>query len=278
MDYELWTMNYGLSSELIPEVQEEIRLLCAVAVPQRCSERPEHGLVVVSALHTKERLLVAEEVLQFLCLTSSSQAKQHIVVGGNAQLTLQLNGHELVSNAFDVAYAGKRHLLLQIMPEPITANGVGVDKWNGIAEEQTAIGHRLKREATTEGKRSAPTCIDIAHAATSFEFHEVVGQVGKFCLEAYTSRWEVPIVFAIIGELGTITDIMFIIELNVSRVVRLQFVLEMQVVPTQASLEVEVPEVMVEGEQLCLKLVVEDAVVVVATHIDVHIVATVCEA
>ena len=207
-------MNYGLSSKLIPEVEEEVWFLCAVTVSEGSSERTKHRLVVVSALNAVERLVV-EEFLQLLCLLGHSHTKQHVVVGCYAKLSLKLCGDELIGNILDVSYTSERHLLLQVMTKPVASYIVGKNHRNNVAKKQTSVNHRLKRESPAKGKRLSPTGTNVTHASLTIKFDEIVRHISVASLEASTTSRELPIILAIVIEAGTIADVMFIIEGNI---------------------------------------------------------------
>ena len=120
-------------SKLIPEVQIEIGFFRAVAISYSGSKRAKHRLIIIGSLDAVE-CLVLEEFFQPFGLLSSCQTKEDKVVFGDAKLSLKLYGYELVSHILDVTDACKRHLLLQIMTEPIAANCVSKDKRSRIVQ------------------------------------------------------------------------------------------------------------------------------------------------
>ena len=112
--------------ELISEVQIEVRLLRAVAVADGGTYGAEHRIVVESTLYAEQRAVV-EEFLQLVSLLGSGYAEQDLGLGADALLSLQLCSHELLLHIFHIAYAGEGHLLLHIVTEKVTADGVAED-------------------------------------------------------------------------------------------------------------------------------------------------------
>ncbi len=119
------------SLEFIPEVQVEVRLLGAVAVAEGSTEGTEHRVVVVGSLDTKQG---------------------PVAQGSDTLLRLKLCCHELVVHVLHVADTGEGHLLLDVMTEPVTTNGIAEDIRNDGAEEQTSVEHRLEREIFAKGE------------------------------------------------------------------------------------------------------------------------------
>ena len=227
---------------------------------------------------------VVENVLQIVGLLASRHAEQQVAVCTNALLGLYLGSQEMVADVFHVADAGERHLLLYIVGKPFTTDGVSEDGRNNGAEEQSAVEHGLDGEAAAESERHAPVGIHLAQASflasifrrTVVELCEVVGDVGIFGLETCTASGEVPIILAIVVQACAVTEEVFVFERHLHRVVRAELAAIVHEVPAQTHLNVDVAQVVVDRQELCLELIVKDAIVTVAVSVDVNIVAAEC--
>ena len=124
--------------ELIPKVQEEVRLFRAIAITEGRSKRTKHCLVVISCLNAEERLVV-EDFLKFLSLLSTCQTEEYIVIGTKTILALKLDCNKFVGNKFYIANTCKRHLLFHIMSKTISSDYVSIDMRDFCAEQQTSI-------------------------------------------------------------------------------------------------------------------------------------------
>ena len=160
------------------------------------------------------------------------------------------------------------------MAEPVATDGVAAEGRHGVAEEHTSVEHGLQGEAFAEGERHAPVGSDVAQAGLAVELCEVVGHVGIFSLEAGTACGEDPVVLAVVACLSAIAEVVVVAEDHrIVHSVGHQLVLIAHVVPAQSHLQVEVAEVVVEGNEVHLMVMIEDAVVAVAIDIDVYVVA-----
>ena len=86
------------------------------------------------------------------------------MIGADALLQLKLGGSELLADIFHVANAGKRHLLLNIVTEPLATEGIAKYDRNHRSEKHPTIDHRLDGEAAAKGERHTPVGTDVAHA------------------------------------------------------------------------------------------------------------------
>ena len=121
-----------------------------------------------------------------------------------------------------VAKAGEGHLLLDVVAEPLAANGIAEDGRGDGAEEQAAVEHGLKGEAAADGERHAPVGTHLAHARrlTQFaavvgpyvELSQVVGHVSILSLEAGTAGGEVPVVLAVVVDSAPVAEEVLVFE------------------------------------------------------------------
>ena len=112
----------------------------------------------------------------------------------NSLLSLKLGGHELLVHILQIADARERHLLLDVVTEPLTADRVAEYGWNECTEEQSTIDHRLEGESAADSKRHTPVGIDITHTSSlallvavsinNVELGEVIGQISIFGVKA----------------------------------------------------------------------------------------------
>ena len=138
--------------ELVSEIQVEVGFLGAVAVTDSTTNRTKHGVVVVGRLHAKERATV-KQLFKTFCMLCTCKTNQHIVVGAEALLGLQLSSYEVTIDVLHATNACKGHLLLDVVSEVVTTDGITEDRWQDGSEEQTTIEHGLQREATTKGEQ-----------------------------------------------------------------------------------------------------------------------------
>ena len=71
---------------------------------------------------------MVENLCESWCLLCAGHRHLNIVLGTHALLSLQLQCDEMSVHIFDVANTGKRQLLLHIMAEPLSADGIGEDE------------------------------------------------------------------------------------------------------------------------------------------------------
>ena len=203
----------------------------------------------------------------------TGHAEQHVTVLTDALLCLQLGGHELMAYIFHITDAGKWHLLLHIVAEPIATDGIAEVRWNNCAEEQTAIEHRLNGEAATHGKRHSPVGFDFTHARLIIKLGQVVGQIGIFGTEASATGREIPVVLTIVVHACMVAVEMLILEDRLNGCLRTELVAIVHIVPAEPVLDIEMTQIVVDGYDLCLELVVSDVIVALAFKIDIHVVA-----
>lgn len=190
-----------------------------------------------------------------------------------ALLSLKLDGSELFSDKLHISDSCERHLLLNVMAEPTTTNDVAEYVGNLVTKDHSAIDHRLEGEPLAKGKRHAPIGADLVQTHLSVKTQEIICHVGILCLEAGAASWENPIVLTIIVCPGTIAEIVPVIKYQCRTFLsRHQYVTIFYKIPAYSHLQVEVLDIEIERQQLCLMLMVEDAVVVVTVDIYVHIV------
>ena len=166
-----------------------------------------------------------------------------------ALLSLKLNSNELFSHILHVADTCKGHLLLNVMAKPIAADDVAEDVVNHVAEEQSAIDHRLEGEPFAKSERHAPIGTDLVQTRFAFKTQEIVCHIGILSLEACTASGENPIVLAVVVCSGAIAEIVLVVKCQrCSFPVRHQYVAVSYIIPSQSHLQVEVPDVKVEGQ------------------------------
>ena len=188
------------------------------------------------------------------------KTNQHIVVGAEALLGLQLSSYEVTIDVLHATNACKGHLLLDVVSEVVTTDGITEDRWQDGSEEQTTIEHGLQREATTKGERHAPVSTDVAQTwflavggavdRTRFKTCKIVGQIGIFCFEACATSGKQPVVFTIVVDACTIAEVVLVDERHLLRRLRTELVAVVQIVPTQSHLEIEMAQVEIEGCEL----------------------------
>ena len=179
----------------------------------------------------------------------------------------------MATGKLHAAHAGKGHLLLDVVAEPLTADGIAVNDGDGGAEEQSPVEHGLQREAAVQGERHAPRGADVAEAGMTSEGREVVGEIGVVGLEARATGGEIPVVLAVEVHLCAVADVVVVVDGYGGGMGCEQFVAEVEVVPADTHAHVEVADAYVDGQQFGLVVVVEDAVVAVALVVDVDVVA-----
>ena len=118
------------------------------------------------------------------------------------------------------------------MSEPVAADGVAEDGWHHVAEEQSAIDHRLEGEAVAHGERHAPVGTHIAHTCLTVELGEVIRQVGILRIEPCTTGGEVPAVLGVEFQTGTVAEEMLIFELHLGRCLRAELIAVVHIIPT----------------------------------------------
>ena len=203
---------------------------------------------------------------QMVGLLCTSYAEQHVVAATDTLLCLELGCDKLVAYILDVTDAGEGHLLFDVVTEPVTANGIAKNWWDGRSEEQTAVEHRLERETTPEGERHSPVGTYLAHSCllsddgsfivSHIELREVIGHIRVFGIETSTVCREVPVVFTVVFQLSAVADEMFILERHLYGILRPQLVAVVHVIPPHTELEVKMPQIEVDREQITLELVV----------------------
>ena len=257
--------------EFITEVQIKVGTLGAVAVAGSGSDRTEYCTVIESGLDTEQGATV-EEVLHLVALLATGHAEQYVAATADALLCLQLCGHELVIDVLYVANAGKGHLLLNVMTEPLCSDGITEGWGDDRAEEQTSVEHRLESETIADGERHAPVGVDVAHTGLAVELGEVIGEIRILCLETRTTGGEVPVVLAIVVHTCMVAVEVLVLQHALYGGLCTKYIAVVHVVPTQTVLDVEVTQVVVDRDDLGLELVVADVVVAIAFAIDVNVV------
>ena len=183
------------------------------------------------------------------------------MVGGDALLALYLQGEEVLVGVFEIAHSCEGHLLLQVVPEPLTTNGVAIDDWDLGSEEASAVDQGLEGEAFAEGDGGAPVGIEVAHAWLVTHFGKVVGEVGIFHLETGTDGGEIPVVFGVVSDECVVAEVVVVLQCDGGLTCGEQIAEEMDVVPSDVGLQVEVAYVEVDGCQVPLVMVVLETVV-----------------
>ena len=113
-----------------------------VAIAEGGPQWTSHSIIVVCNLTTNQSAVV-KNIAQFIRLLAPSHSQLYIMALSYALLCLYLSSYKLVVYVFHVSNAGERHLLFNIMTEPVASNGIAENYRNDWSEEQASIEHRL---------------------------------------------------------------------------------------------------------------------------------------
>ncbi len=155
-----------------------------------------------------------QQVSERIGMLGSCYFEEDEVVRRELCLEPQLAGHEMVVSDLYMAYSRERHLLVEIMTEPLSSKAVHTDERNIRAKEQPAVKHWLKGENTTQRKRHAPVGTKLTEPAVTFERIKVVREIAIRSLKVGSSRGKHSFVLRVVMEVGIVTEEMAVADIE----------------------------------------------------------------